>query len=85
MGTQPPSKQGGGTAPGFRLMSVVAKRLDGWRCHLVRITEVDLGPGHIVLDVDSAPPAMGTAAPLFSASVYCGHDRPSQLELLFKI
>jgi len=24
-----------GTAPDFRLMSVVAKRLDGLRCHLV--------------------------------------------------
>ena len=25
-----------GTAPNFRPMSVVAKRLDGFRCHLVR-------------------------------------------------
>jgi len=25
-----------GTAPSFRPMSNVAKRLDGWRCHLVR-------------------------------------------------
>jgi len=30
----PPSKKGG-TAPNFRPMSVVAKRLDGSRCHLV--------------------------------------------------
>ena len=29
--------------------------------------EVDLGPGHIVLDGDPAPPERGTAAPLFSA------------------
>jgi len=45
-------------------------------------TEVDLGPGHIVLDGDPAPPRkMGTAAPVFSAHVYCGHGRPSQLLL----
>jgi len=30
----PPKKRG--TAPNFRLMSIVAKRLDGSRCHLVR-------------------------------------------------
>jgi len=43
-------------------------------------TEVDLGSGHIMLDGDLAPPPreMGTAAPLFSAHVYCGHGRPSQ-------
>ena len=35
-------------------------------------TEVDLGPGHIMLDGDPAPPKRGTAAPLFSARVYCG-------------
>jgi len=35
-------------------------------------TEVDLGPGHIVLDGDPAPPEKGTAAPLFVADVYCG-------------
>jgi len=28
-------------------------------------TEVDLGPGHIVLNEDSAPPRKGTAAPSF--------------------
>jgi len=36
-------------------------------------TEVDLGLGHIVLDGDPAPRERGTAAPLFSAHVYCGH------------
>jgi len=44
-------------------------------------TEVDLGPGHIVLDGDPAPRERGTADPLFSAHVYCGHGRPSQLLL----
>jgi len=41
-------------------------------------TEVDLGPGHIVLDGTQLPRKRGTAAPLFSAHVYCGHSRPSQ-------
>jgi len=34
-------------------------------------TEVGLGPGHIVLDGDSAPPKKGTARQ-FLAHVYCG-------------
>jgi len=34
--------------------------------------EVGLGPGHIVLDWNPAPPIRGTAAPQFSAGVYCG-------------
>jgi len=44
-------------------------------------TEVDLGSGHIVLDGVPALRKRGTAAPLFSAHVYCGHGRPSQLLL----
>jgi len=46
-------------------------------------TEVDLGRGHIVLDGDPAPPRERgtTALPLFSAHVYCGHGRPSELLL----
>jgi len=36
-------------------------------------TEVGLGPGDIVLHGDPAPPTeRGTAAPQFSAHVYCG-------------
>ena len=37
-------------------------------------TEIGLGPGDIMLDGDPAPPPMerGTAAPCFSARVYCG-------------
>jgi len=42
-------------------------------------TEVDLGPGHIVLDGVPALRERGTAAALFSAHVCCGHGRPSQL------
>jgi len=45
-------------------------------------TEVDLGPGHIMLDGDPAPLQKGYSAPaLFSSHVYCGHGRPSQLLL----
>jgi len=42
-------------------------------------TEVDFGPGHIVLDGLPALRERGTSAlPLFSAHahVYCGHCRP---------
>jgi len=44
-------------------------------------TEVDLGTSHIVLDVLPAVREGGTAAPLFSAHIYCGHGRSSQLLL----
>jgi len=44
-------------------------------------TKVDLGPGHIMLDGDPAPPRKGTAAFPFSAHVSCGHGRSSQLLL----
>jgi len=46
--------------------------------------EVDLGPGHMVLDGYPAPPPRergGHSSPVFSAHVYCGHGRPSQLLL----
>jgi len=50
----------------------VAKRLDGSRRNLAR-TEAGLGPGHIVLDGDSAPlPQRSTARSQFSAHVCCG-------------
>jgi len=49
-------------------------------------TEVDLGPGHIVVDgVTPNCPQKGSAAPLFSALVYCGQGRPSQLPLSFSL
>jgi len=49
-GDPAPSKMG--HRPNFRPMTVVAKRLDGSKCHLV--VEVGLGPGDIVLDGDPA-------------------------------
>ena len=43
-------------------------------------TEVGLGPGHIVLDGDPAPPhgKMGTVAPLFGQCLLWLYGRPSQ-------
>jgi len=39
---------------------IVAKRLDGSGCHLVRLgTELGLGPGDIVLDGDLVPHGKG--------------------------
>ena len=43
--------------------------------------EVALGPGHIVLDGVQAPAKGAQQPPFFSAYVYCGHGRPSQLLL----
>jgi len=45
-------------------------------------TEIDLGPGHIVLDGVPAP-AKGAQQPppLFSAHAYCGHGHLPQLLL----
>jgi len=47
----PPKK--GHIATNFRPISVVAKRMNGSRYHLVVGTEVDLGPVHIVLGSSS--------------------------------
>jgi len=52
--------------PICRPMSIVAKSLDGSKCHLV-----GLDTGNVVLNGDPAAPKMGTACQ-FSAHVYCG-------------
>ena len=44
-------------------------------------TEVGLSAGDFVLDGDPALRERDTANPFFSAHVYCGHGRPSQLLL----
>jgi len=44
-------------------------------------TEVDLGPGHIVLDGSQLCAKRVQQPLIFSARVYCGHGRPSQLLL----
>ena len=44
-------------------------------------TEVDLGPGHIALDADSAPPKGVQHPPLFGPCLLWPNGRPSQLLL----
>jgi len=51
-----PSPKGAQPPPNFRLMSFVAKRLDGLRCHM----EVGLGPGDSVLVGTHLPSPKGT-------------------------
>jgi len=65
--TAPPPKRG--TAPQFSVR-VYCDQMAGWmKTPLGK--EVDLGPGHIVLDGDPAPPQKGhRSPPLFSAHVY---------------
>ena len=46
-------------------------------------TEVDLGSAHVVLDGVTVLCEGAQQLPLFSAHVYCGHGRPSQLLLSF--
>jgi len=71
MGTQPPSKKGGG-APNFRPMSIAAKRLDASGCHLVRRYRPQ-PIRHCVRWRPSSPSQKGGGAPSpFSAHVYCG-------------
>ena len=54
--------------PSFLRISVVAKWLDGSRCHLV--WRLGLDPDHIVLDGDPAPLPKREHSPQFSAHVY---------------
>ena len=63
MGTQPPPQKGGG-APQFSA-HVYCGQMAGWT-NMPLGTEVDLGTGHIVLDVVPSVRESGTAAPLFS-------------------
>jgi len=78
-GPNSPPKRG--TAPSQFSAHVCCGQTAGWM-KMQLGTEVDLSPGHIVLDGD---PALAKGAqqppPLFSAHVYCDHGRPSQLLL----
>ena len=78
MGTQlAPEKRE--THPTQFLAHVYCGQTAGWMTTPLG-TEVDLGPGHIVLDgVTPSSPRKGHSRPHFSAHVYCGHGRPSQL------
>jgi len=74
-----PRKKGTPTTTQF-LAHVYCGQTAGWMKTPLG-TEVDLGPVHIVLDGVAAVRKRGTAALLFSADIYCGHGRPSQLQL----
>jgi len=79
MGTQlPPEKKH--THPTQFLAHVYCGQMAGWM-NTPLGTEVDLGTGHIVLDVVPAVRERGTAVTPLFAHVYCGHGRPSQLLL----
>jgi len=45
------------------------------------VTDVDLGPGHTVLDRVQLPPGNGTASPPFRPMSIVANGRPSQLLL----
>jgi len=72
MGTQLPLKKGAQQPPQFSAR-VCCGETAVWIMMPLRV-EVELGPGDIVLDGDPAPSPTerGTAAPHFSAHVYCG-------------
>jgi len=74
-----PSKKGILTPTQF--WPVYCGQMAGWMKTPLGMA-VDLSPGHIVPDgVPASLRENGTAAPLFSAHVYCSHSRPSQLLL----
>jgi len=74
-----PRKRGTPTSTQF-LAHVYCGQMAGWMKTALGM-EVELGPGHIVLDGVPGPPKGAQQPPLFSAHVYCGHGRPSQLLL----
>jgi len=67
-GTQLPLKRG--TAPTFRPMSIVAKRLDGSRCHLVYEDRLQPRP-HCQMGTAPQEKKNNGAQPQCSAHVYC--------------
>ena len=69
MGTQPPSQKGGGIPlPHFRPISIVAKRLDTSRCHLVWSKT---HPRGLCVRWGPSPLPKRGQSPQFSAHVYC--------------
>jgi len=74
-----PRTEGTPTATQF-LAHVYCGQTAGWMKTPLG-TEVDLSPGHIVVDGIPALRETGTAAPIISTHVYYGHGRPSQLLL----
>jgi len=66
-------------------MSIVAEGA-GWM-KMLFVTEVDLSPGHIVLDGDPAPPLKGVQQlqPLFGRCLLRPNGRPSAIAELAEI
>ena len=67
------------TAPKFRPMSVVAKRVYGFKMLLV--AKVGLGPGRLVLHEDQLPLPKGAQPPIFGPCILWPYGRRSQLLL----
>ena len=78
----PACPQKGGILPNFRPMFVVAKRMDGLRCHLVWtktsaqatsgiMAKPPDASGYHLMETQFLPPKRGHS-PQFSAHVYCG-------------
>jgi len=65
-----PPRQKGGRAQQFSA-HVYCGQTAGW-IKMPLSMEVGLGPDHIVLDADPAPPQKGEHSPQFSAHAYCG-------------
>jgi len=65
----PPPLKGQSSPHDLRPMSVVAKRLDGLRCHLATSYGVGLGPGDVVLDGVAAPPKRGRVRSFWPMSI----------------
>jgi len=71
MGTQLPRKRGHSSGPQFSV-HVCCGQTAGW-IKMPLGTEVDRGPGYIMLDADPDPLGKGhSSPPLFLADVYCG-------------
>jgi len=68
---RPSSPSPNGHIPNFRPMSVVAKRLDGSICHLVR-RKASAPTTLCEMGTQLSPPRNGHSSPHFSAHVYCG-------------
>jgi len=77
----PSSPEKKATAPAQFLAHVYCDQTAGWMKTPLG-TEVDVGPGHIVLDGDPAPLRKGHSSPPFSVRVYCSHGRPSHSQLV---
>jgi len=74
----PPRKKG--TAPTQFLAHVCCGQTAGW-IKMPLGTEVNVGPADTLDGVAALPLKGAQQFPLFSAHVYCGHGRPSQLLL----